>query len=829
LQGRDKGDKKVHFTPEMVVAFKAIKEILLENTILHIADSTRPFIIHCDASSWAIGCILSQLDKEGLERPVAFYSRKLTGDLKKRTGQRGWSPREQETYAIVASLAKFEPWLIGNKVVVKTDHKSLESWHHERMDTMAGPAGRRGRWHEFFSRFDLEVHYLPGDKQLADPISRWAYPACEDAGDQTFDGSRADQAKVKEMEKRDLEDEQRLLESSSRSCYKPFTPPLTSDRIARIALKKLHKHMKMECRTQDHLDMKEDLIEQSYALRGVKGYTGVDPISEIIRSVTLADRCRIAPSTSSDSNQISDHVLHRDWTEAYAADEQMHEYPEFVAQRRKSLFERNGRYIREGKTCVPRSLIPEVCKLVHSWSHVSKEKTEIMFHRRYFVEDEADVAKALQLIDKSCSTCQAAKSKPGRQPGKRHYHPIPADIFSSIAIDFVALPEIKTKSTHYDQCMVIVDRLSGYVQAIPCLSKGMTADKAAELFYFKIGTFMGLPKEIMSDKDKLINAAFFKTFCALSGIETATSTVYRPASNGRAECAVKAVVSMLRKCLVQRHQSWHNALPLAVWAINEAPGVLSPYSPHNIVFGRDMIGFGEEPNLDIPKHSETGEIWFKKLCFERQLIAEKMSGIHRMETERFNNKHPIPQQYQFGDKVWVKTRPECLGNKLTHPWVGPCEILTNPKWDTYTVSHPDGEIEVNQERLKMYIPPFFGKSEPLFYHCPELRVPENEVWNVEKVLKHKIVKGKLKWLVRWEGYDSSHDSWEPAGHFLPGYNKVWTEYNEKNKVKVDLSTHISTVQGSSPTWDKVASLITWFKSPIPDATNSPLKGQFEDC
>jgi hypothetical protein len=46
---------------------------------------------------------------------------------------------------------------------------------------------------------------------------------------------------------------------------------------------------------------------------------------------------------------------------------------------------------------------------------------------------------------------------------------------------------------------------------------------------------------------------------------------------------------------------------------------------------------------------------------------------------------------------------------------------------------------------------------------------------------------------------------------------------------VDLTTHISTVQGTSPVWDKVASLITWFKSPSPDTIHpSPVRGQFED-
>ena len=43
----------------------------------------------------------------------------------------------------------------------------------------------------------------------------------------------------------------------------------------------------------------------------------------------------------------------------------------------------------------------------------------------------------------------------------------------------------------------------------------------------------------------------------------------------------------------QRQAPRVNALPLAVWAVNDLPGIHSPYSPHKLVFGRDPIGFGD--------------------------------------------------------------------------------------------------------------------------------------------------------------------------------------------------------------------------------------------
>ncbi len=64
--------------------------------------------------------------------------------------------------------------------MVTTDQKSLEDWVHEKMDTHSVPAGRRARWLEVLSKFDLSVQNVPGkDKVVADAMSRFAYPACK--------------------------------------------------------------------------------------------------------------------------------------------------------------------------------------------------------------------------------------------------------------------------------------------------------------------------------------------------------------------------------------------------------------------------------------------------------------------------------------------------------------------------------------------------------------------------------------------------------------------------------------------------------------------------
>ena len=93
--------------------------------------------------------------------------------------------------ALVSCLLKFESCISGRKVTVFTVHKSLESWYKEDLCTMAGPLGRRGCWHEFFSRYNIVVVDKPGkDNDVTDVMNRWAYPVGL-ADDTNFQGSDA--------------------------------------------------------------------------------------------------------------------------------------------------------------------------------------------------------------------------------------------------------------------------------------------------------------------------------------------------------------------------------------------------------------------------------------------------------------------------------------------------------------------------------------------------------------------------------------------------------------------------------------------------------------
>ncbi|CAB3256945.1 unnamed protein product [Arctia plantaginis] len=152
------------FDEEASRAFKEIKSLLITAPILSVPKFDRPFIISTDASDVGLGCILSQLDDEGDEHPVAFASRSLT------RSERNYTTTEKELYALLFALEKFRGYIDGSPFQTKvyTDHSSLR-W----LVNLKSPTGRLARWAIRLSQYNFIVEHRKAAEQAApDALSR---------------------------------------------------------------------------------------------------------------------------------------------------------------------------------------------------------------------------------------------------------------------------------------------------------------------------------------------------------------------------------------------------------------------------------------------------------------------------------------------------------------------------------------------------------------------------------------------------------------------------------------------------------------------------------
>ena len=139
-----------------------MKTALCDATELNSPKYDRHFIIHCDASSLAIGASLSQLDDNGLLKPIAFVSAKLSGS------QLNWCTVEQEAFSLLFALKRFEIYIFGSRIVAYMDNNPCQF-----LVKCVPTSARLTRWMLSLAKFDLSIIHLNGvENKLADMLSR---------------------------------------------------------------------------------------------------------------------------------------------------------------------------------------------------------------------------------------------------------------------------------------------------------------------------------------------------------------------------------------------------------------------------------------------------------------------------------------------------------------------------------------------------------------------------------------------------------------------------------------------------------------------------------
>lgn len=155
-------DVPFHWSSDCQESFSKVKHLLTSSPILTIFDRTKPIFIYTDASGVGIGAVLKQKQADGLEKPVAYFSRKLSEAQQKKKAI------YIESLAIREAIRYWRFWLIGRKFTVITDHKPLEHLNIKaRTDEELGDLANE------LLQFDFEILYRPGSfNSEADCLSR---------------------------------------------------------------------------------------------------------------------------------------------------------------------------------------------------------------------------------------------------------------------------------------------------------------------------------------------------------------------------------------------------------------------------------------------------------------------------------------------------------------------------------------------------------------------------------------------------------------------------------------------------------------------------------
>jgi hypothetical protein len=157
----DKEPFESQWNAECDAAFMKAKEYLTSAEVLALPDPTLPYIVRTDASNFAIGGSLHQV-QGGEERVLAYESRKLS------TTARNWPTHERELYAYFHCFHAWRHYLHGAEAIVQGDHKPLL-----HIKTQKDITAKQARWLSFLDTFDMKLEYLPGKMNIGpDGLSR---------------------------------------------------------------------------------------------------------------------------------------------------------------------------------------------------------------------------------------------------------------------------------------------------------------------------------------------------------------------------------------------------------------------------------------------------------------------------------------------------------------------------------------------------------------------------------------------------------------------------------------------------------------------------------
>ncbi|SAM02503.1 hypothetical protein [Absidia glauca] len=357
---------------------------------------------------------------------------------------------------------------------------------------------------------------------------------------------------------------------------------------------------------------------------------------------------------------------------------------------------------------------------------------------------------ALEMV-KRCNQCMQYNVV------RKGYHPL-ASITANAPGDHWAIDLAgEFTETHNGNVyiLVMVDICTKFIIAKPIPDK--TAVTIANVLIDVFCTF-GFPKIIQSDNGTEFVNGTVDLLMKTTRINHRVISAYHPRANGAAENKVKTVKATLEKEIDGESRDWDLYLPAVQMAINAKIVRLHGSAPFSLMFARKLNEFKDYSSIEATpaRGSRAGtDMTMQRIKDMSDIvlpaIAQRTYNVRNASQKKFDKTHKIID-YKVGSLVSLlkPTRTTQMETKYT----GPFTVVKKNKGGAYTLQQSNGEL------LPKAFPPSALKS---VSQDPILQ--EEERWEVESIINHKGSPGNYQYKVRWKGYDSDADTWEPKEMF----------------------------------------------------------------
>ena len=159
------------------------------------------------------------------------------------------------------------------------------------------------------------------------------------------------------------------------------------------------------------------------------------------------------------------------------------------------------------------------------------------------------------------------------------------------------------------------------------IMKDQTAKTVARVLNEWFITIFGVPAKLLSDRGANFTSRLVKELFSMFGIQKCRTTSYHAQCNGQIECFHQMLFCMLGKLTKDKKAQWEKHLPEVLQAYNSTRSVVTSYSPHYLMFGR-------QPWLSIDFYFPTQGVFEHSCC-----VPEYVDKIRHRFKEAYTEAH----------------------------------------------------------------------------------------------------------------------------------------------------------------------------------------------
>ena len=347
--------------------------------------------------------------------------------------------------------------------------------------------------------------------------------------------------------------------------------------------------------------------------------------------------------------------------------------------------------------------------------------------------------------------------------------------FEIVAMDVMG--PLKTTWNGNKYILVFADYFTKWVE-IKALKK-IDGEIVARTFVQDIICRHGAPKRILSDRgDEFLNQVMDQVVKLLS-IRRSTTSAYHPQTNGQVERFNRTLEDMLAIFVDKHQKNWDELLPYLTFAYRTTPHEMTGETPFYLMHGRD-------PNLpdDLEVLQEAMDIEeYRKELNERleeidARVQEYGKKIKEQHVKKLNRNRKSAE-FKTQEQVWLNVKEwkkKGKSQKLMMKWEGPYRIekyLTDVDVQLKDSTGKLVKSPIHVSRLKKFTGPRRPEKEETTERTDE--------YEVERILDHRLRKGKEEFLIKWKGYSEKECSWEPRDNLI-GVDRLLIQYLEKHEL-----------------------------------------------